>query len=47
MHDETIPAPLRHRDLPRRPEPESNANLVLKLAAAALLAACVIVPLLR
>ncbi len=47
MHDETIPAPLTHRDLAQHPEPAPNAGLALKVVAAGLIAVCVIVPLLR
>ena len=47
MHDETIPAPLMHRDIARHPEPASGSALILKTIAASVIALCVIVPLLR
>ncbi len=47
MHDETIPAPLMHRDIARHPESASGSALILKTIAASVIALCVIVPLLR
>ena len=47
MHDETIPAPLLHRDLLADPEPASSSGVILKAVAIGLIALCVIAPLLR
>lgn len=47
MHDETIPAPLTHRDLAKPREAPSNQDLVLKLAVGGVIALFVLVPLLR
>ena len=47
MHDDTIPAPLMHRDSARQPEPVSSSTLFFKTIAASVVALCLIVLLLR
>ncbi len=47
MHDETIPAPLLHREAPRTAEAPPSSSLILKVIVVAVLALCVIAPLLR
>lgn len=47
MHDQTIPAPLMHREAPRKKATPSGFGLVLKVIAAGLITLCVIAPLLR
>jgi hypothetical protein len=47
MHDETIPAPLMHREDRRKPEALVGSGLLLKVIAVGIIALYVIAPLLR
>jgi hypothetical protein len=42
MYDETIPAPLLHRDTARHPEPVSSSTVVFKAIAAGVIGLCLI-----